>query len=181
MAHFTKHLQVLKISKLINLGKNLWNVNFRECIYFIWFRFKNRKAELKQRIRLACFLMVPGELPLSKITSNSKTNPNPKWERGDFPDTFPYDCGYNIRFAFTKHTAHSGEGRLTHPYKYIFTPPVMCLQQLPLLHQIIKWTILWYQNLLFTMPFLFKNYSLVSHAIRLDFFYQILIILIEIL
>ena len=32
------------------------------------------------------------------------------------------------------HTAHSGVGRLTHSYKYIFTPPVMCSQQLPLLH-----------------------------------------------
>ena len=27
------------------------------------------------------------------------------------------------------HTAHSGASRLTHPYKYIFTPPVMCSQQ----------------------------------------------------
>ena len=30
--------------------------------------------------------------------------------------------------------AHSGAGRLTHPYTYIFTPLVMCLQQLPLLN-----------------------------------------------
>ena len=32
------------------------------------------------------------------------------------------------------HKAHSGASRPTHPYKYLFTPPVMCWQQLPLLH-----------------------------------------------
>ena len=32
------------------------------------------------------------------------------------------------------HKAHLGASRLTHPYKYIFTPPVLCSQQLPLLH-----------------------------------------------
>ena len=32
------------------------------------------------------------------------------------------------------HTAHSGASRLTHLYNYILTPPVMCSQQLPLLH-----------------------------------------------
>ena len=31
-------------------------------------------------------------------------------------------------------TAHSEASRLTHPYKYILTPPVMCSQQVPLLH-----------------------------------------------
>ena len=30
-----------------------------------------------------------------------------------------------------KHTAHSGTSRMTHPYKYTFTPPVMWSQQLP--------------------------------------------------
>ena len=34
------------------------------------------------------------------------------------------------------HTAHSGGSQLTHTYKYIFTPPVVCSQQLPLLHWI---------------------------------------------
>ena len=34
----------------------------------------------------------------------------------------------------TRHTVHSGASRLTHPYKYIFTPPATCSQQLPLLH-----------------------------------------------
>ena len=29
---------------------------------------------------------------------------------------------------------HSGASRLMHPYKYIFTPPVMCSQQLHWLH-----------------------------------------------
>ena len=32
------------------------------------------------------------------------------------------------------HTTHSGASRLTHSYKYTFTPPAMCSQQLPLLH-----------------------------------------------
>ena len=32
------------------------------------------------------------------------------------------------------HTAHSGARRLTHPHKYIFTPPTICSQQLSLLH-----------------------------------------------
>ena len=32
------------------------------------------------------------------------------------------------------HTAYSAASRLTHPYKYTFTPPVMCSQQLPLLN-----------------------------------------------
>ena len=30
-----------------------------------------------------------------------------------------------------KHIPHSGAIRLTHTYEYIFTPPVMCSQQLP--------------------------------------------------
>ena len=33
-----------------------------------------------------------------------------------------------------RHIAHSGANVLTHPYKYIFTPTVMCSQQLSLLH-----------------------------------------------
>ena len=32
-----------------------------------------------------------------------------------------------------RHTAHSGASRLTHSYKYIFTPPFICSQQLSLL------------------------------------------------
>ena len=31
------------------------------------------------------------------------------------------------------HTTHSGASRMTHRYKYLFTPPVMCSQQFPLL------------------------------------------------
>ena len=34
------------------------------------------------------------------------------------------------------HTAHSGASRLTQPDKYIFAPPVICSQRLPLLHEI---------------------------------------------
>ena len=41
----------------------------RKCI---WFRFKNRKAELKQRAMLACFLMVLGQLPLRKTAKTLK-------------------------------------------------------------------------------------------------------------
>ena len=39
-----------------------------------------------------------------------------------------------------RHIAHSGVNWLTHPYKYILTPPVMCSQQLCALH--------WMNNLL---------------------------------
>ena len=52
-----------------------------------------------------------------------------------------YICGYllvswlDITLTNTKtHTAHSAASRLTHPYKYIFAPAVMCSQQLTLLH-----------------------------------------------
>ena len=37
-----------------------------------------------------------------------------------------------------RHTAHPGASRLTHRYKYIFTPTVMCSQQLSLLHWMKK-------------------------------------------
>ena len=40
---------------------------------------------------------------------------------------------FDITYTQT-HTTHPGVSRLSHPYKYIFTPPVMCSQQLPLLH-----------------------------------------------
>ena len=33
-----------------------------------------------------------------------------------------------IWYRTHKHTTHSGASRLTHPYKYMFTPPVMCSQ-----------------------------------------------------
>ena len=51
---------------------------------------------------------------------------------------------YHTHTQTHKHTAHSGAKRLTHPSKYIYTPTVMCSQQLPLLH------------------WLFKNYSFVK-------------------
>ena len=35
-----------------------------------------------------------------------------------------------------RHTAHIGANRLTHPYKYILKPPVMCSQQVSALHGI---------------------------------------------
>ena len=33
-----------------------------------------------------------------------------------------------------RYTAYSGTNRLTHPYKFIVTPNVMCPQQLSVLH-----------------------------------------------
>ena len=70
-----------------------------------------------------------------------------------------------------RHTAHSGTDRLTHPYKYILTPPAMCLQQLSALRFILHWfsyfhilfyfLIHWF-ILLSLMFFPFKNYSLVE-------------------
>ena len=38
---------------------------------------------------------------------------------------------------------HTGTNRMTHIYKYILTPPVLCTQQLPVLH--------WMNNLLIQM------------------------------
>ena len=53
---------------------------------------------------------------------------------------------------------HSGATRLTHQYKYIFTPPVMCLQQLSLLHWISNSLI----SKIYFPHFLFKNHSLIK-------------------
>ena len=48
-------------------------------------------------------------------------------------------CWYSDLISQTQthtqtHTAYSGASRLTHPYKYIFSPTVMCSQQPSLLH-----------------------------------------------
>ena len=48
-------------------------------------------------------------------------------------DWYPDLMSHTRTHAHT-HTLHSWVSRLTHPYKYIFTPPVICSQQLPLLH-----------------------------------------------
>ena len=64
-----------------------------------------------------------------------------------------------------RHTLHTGANRLTHPCKYILTPPVRCSQQLSVLN--------WISNLLISktslqiskMALLFKNYWLVSHML----------------
>ena len=48
---------------------------------------------------------------------------------------------------YTGHTAHTGDNRLTHPYKYILTPPVMCLQQLTSLNEFPDM-----KNLLYRVP-----------------------------
>ena len=56
------------------------------------------------------------------------------------------------------HTAHSGASRLTHPYKYIFTPPVICSSYF----YYIKWNHSLISKIYFPVSFLFKNYSLVK-------------------
>ena len=43
-------------------------------------------------------------------------------------------AGTLIWYHIHKHTVHSEGSRLTHPYKYILTPPVVCSQQLSVLH-----------------------------------------------
>ena len=47
-------------------------------------------------------------------------------------------CGFLLVLGFDithkTYTTHSGAGRLTHPYKFIFESPVICSQQLPLLY-----------------------------------------------
>ena len=42
--------------------------------------------------------------------------------------------GYHTHKNTQTHTTRSEASRLTHPWKYTLTPPVMCSQQLPLLH-----------------------------------------------
>ena len=43
------------------------------------------------------------------------------------------------------HTSHTGVNRLTHPYKYILASPVICSQQLSVLHCSYKKFILFYK------------------------------------
>ena len=66
------------------------------------------------------------------------------------------------------HTKHTWVNRLTHSDKYILTSPVMCSQQLSLLH----WIICWYQKFTlqneFTMSLLFKYYSPVEVTYMLN-------------
>ena len=54
-------------------SKNLLNIN-RKDIYFIWFKFKNRKAELKQQVKVS----------LAKYVG-----------------MFCHDCSNNMGFIFT--------------------------------------------------------------------------------
>ena len=58
-----------------------------------------------------------------------------------------------------RHTGHSETSRLTHLYKYIFTPAIMCSQQLPLLH----WITQWHQNFTLIDSSLFMK-GVLSHA-----------------
>ena len=37
-----------------------------------------------------------------------------------------------------RHTAHTGANRMTYPYKYILTPPILCSEQLSVLHSMNK-------------------------------------------
>ena len=52
-----------------------------------------------------------------------------------------------------RHTLHTGANRLTHPYKYISTPPVICMRTAAICIYIKN-----LQSL--TVSLLFKNYSL---------------------
>ena len=83
---------------------------------------------------------------------------------------FLFVLWYDITHAYThihtqRHTAHPGASRLTHPYKYIFIPTVMCSQQLSLLHWMKKSLV---SKIFLPQSFLFKNYSLENHICRLD-------------
>ena len=63
------------------------------------------------------------------------------------------------------HTVHTGANRLTYPYKYILTPPVMYSHQLAALH----WITFWCQQFTLRSCKIFKNYWLVeSHICWLD-------------
>ena len=41
--------------------------------------------------------------------------------------------------SIQRHRTHLEVNRVTHPYKYVLTPPVMCSQQIFVLHCIIHW------------------------------------------
>ena len=65
-------------------------------------------------------------------------------------------CGFLLVLWFDithtqGHRAHLGGSRLTHPYKYIFTPTIMFSQQLSLLYWINNY---WYQKFTFCFTFL---------------------------
>ena len=62
-------------------------------------------------------------------------------------------CKYSDLISHTKkrHTTHSGANRLTHPDKYILTSPVMCWQQLSVLH--------WMNNLLMSRIFFTETHN----------------------
>ena len=54
-----------------------WEMNI---FYLFSLGSKIKKAELNQRIMLACFLMVLGQLPLREIAPKPKTEPNTSLE-----------------------------------------------------------------------------------------------------
>ena len=64
---------------MVKKSKNLLNIN-RKDIYFIWFKFKNRKPELKQQVKVS----------LAKYVG-----------------MFCHDCSNNMGFIFTRHKAMS--------------------------------------------------------------------------
>ena len=68
-------------------------------------------------------------------------------------------CNHNHWQTYRRHT---GTNILTHTYKYILTPPVMCAPQLPVLHWINNFVTQNFSSKRSTMPLLFKNYSLVE-------------------
>ena len=56
-----------------------------------------------------------------------------------------------------RHTAHSQSSRLTHPYKFIFTLPVMCSQELSLLHWMNNSLNHYYKKITFHNVFSFQK------------------------
>ena len=75
---------------------------------------------------------------------------------------------YHTHTNTQTHTAHLGASRLTQPHKYIFPPPVMCSEQLPLLHSMIKWITRWYQKFSFHDVFSFQKLFTCKSQISVD-------------
>ena len=110
------------------------------------------------KVRFRRLFIIPDHHPLPS-SSNFSWDPHHNWQRGpNQPISWRplyatmcqvYSClTHNVVFCWysdlilhthnhihtQRHTDHSGASRLTHPYKYMFTPPIMCSQQLSLFH-----------------------------------------------
>ena len=69
---------------------------------------------------------------------------------------------YHTHTHTHKDTQHTQTNTLTHPYKYISKPSVMCSQQLSVLH----WIIQWYQKFTFQCLFFLKITQVIYLYIR---------------